>query len=214
MIFIITSFIFNIIKRSYKNTCDEFTLLNISYIDPVKGHIFIFNTLKQLIAKGIVNIKLRIGGYGYFESELKKFVDENNLGKYISFIGPLKYGSIEMITELKNADALIHPSVLTKDDKEGIPGAIVEAMFTGLPIISTYHGGIPYIIENNKTGILVKEWDIHGLSNAILNLMDSESYRELLGKSGQKYALDNLDLKDKEIELERIYLKLINKLDS
>jgi colanic acid/amylovoran biosynthesis glycosyltransferase len=205
----VPSKIFNSIGRTYNQVNNEFTLLIISYFDPVKGHIFILKALIQLIAQGLTNIKLRIAGYGFFESTIRDFTDENHLAQYVSFLGPLKYGSSELITEYKNADAFIHPSVVTKDDKEGIPGSIVEAMFAGLPVISTYHGGIPFIIENEKTGLLVKEWDIAGLANAIAKLMFDRVLREKIGKAGQEYALKHLDMDEKERELEEIYNKLI-----
>ena len=205
----VPSSIFNGIKKTYSQVNNEFTLLNISYFDPVKGHKFIFTALKQLIERGS-KIRLRIGGNGFYELKLKEYVDNNKLGEFISFLGPLKYGSKEMINEYNNADAFIYPSVITKDDKEGIPGAIVEAMFAGLPVISTYHGGIPFIIENEKTGLLVKEWDIVGLASAIKKLILDKKLREQIGKAGQEYALKYLDIAEKERKLEDIYNKLID----
>jgi colanic acid/amylovoran biosynthesis glycosyltransferase len=205
----VPSNIFYKIKRTYKQENNEFTLLNISYFDPVKGHIFIFNALRHLIDQGFSNIRLRIVGSGFYLSKLKEFIEKNKLIEYVSFLGSLKYGSAEMKDEYKNADAFIHPSVLTKEDKEGIPGAIVEAMFAGLPVISTYHGGIPYIIKNEETGLLVTEWDIPGLSNAIRKLMIDHKLREQIGKSGQEYAFKHLNIENKELELEEIYDRLI-----
>lgn len=205
----VPSGIFYGLKKTYEQGNKSFTILNISCLDPVKGHIFIFKAIKLLIEKGFTNIKLKIIGHGFHEPVLNKFVNENNLNKYVCFLGPLPYGSEAMISEFKNADAFIHPSVVTKDDKEGIPGALVEAMFAGLPVISTYHGGIPYVIENNKTGVLVKEWDIEELSKAILEFMNNQKLRERIGKVGQEYAFKHLALHEKEIELENIYERLI-----
>lgn len=206
----VPSLLFQGITKSYHRENRYFTLLNISSFDPVKGHIFIFEALKQLISKGINNITLKIAGYGFFERELRRFVAKNKLEEFVFFLGPLKYGSKEMIDELQNADAFIHPSVVTKSDKEGIPGAVVEAMFAGLPVISTFHGGIPYVIENEKTGLLVKEWDIAALAEKIKMLIDNADLREKLGRSGQKFALENLDLHNKEQELEDIYYSLLS----
>ena len=75
------------------------------------------------------------------------------MGKYVTWHGPTVYASEEHKKYLQNADVFVHPSVTdVNGDKEGIPGAIVEAMAAGLPVISTYHAGIPNIIKNNKTG--------------------------------------------------------------
>jgi len=194
-------------KRNYNREKKEFELLSVSYLDPVKGHLFIFKALQKLISRGISNVRLKIVGKGFYEPVLKKFIKENKLKDYVAFLGPVS--PIQLLAEFEKADGFIHPSVITKNDKEGIPGAIVEAMFSGLPVISTYHGGIPYIIENNKTGILVNEWDIDALSDAMVNLSQDPKLCEELGKAGQKYALAELDLEEKEKELESIYESLI-----
>lgn len=201
--------LFSNINRNYNKQKQEITLFNLSYLDPVKGHIFILKSLRTLIFNGIINIKLRIAGSGFYEPVIKRFIADNHLNDFVTFLGPLKYGSKQMLFEFENADIFIHPSVLTKNDKEGIPGAIVEAMFASLPIITTYHGGIPYIVVNESTGILVNEWDVEALSNAIKRLAESTELRKVLGTAAKVYAINNLELREKEIELEYIYSSLI-----
>ena len=134
------------------------------------------------------------------------------MGEYVSWNGSTVYASREHKKYLRNADVFVHPSVTdVNGDKEGIPGTIVEAMAAGLPVISTYHAGIPYIINNNKTGLLIKEWDIEALKNTILKIASDSTLRRYLGKNGQEYAMQNLNIKEKEIELEKIYESLISK---
>lgn len=186
-------------------------IFTISNLCAKKGHIFQFKAIKKLIDYGISNFHFRIAGSGELEQELKKYVKENELSQYISFLGPLKYGSPEMLQEFKNADIFLHPSVTAPNgDKEGIPGTIIEAMSSGLPVISTIHAGIPYVIENNKTGILVEEWDIDALAVALKRLIEIRDEREKLGLAAQSYSLNNLDLHAKEKELEEIYDSLIS----
>ena len=83
----------------------------------------------------------------------------------------------------------------------------------GLPVISTYHGGIPYVIKNYETGLLVNEWDIDGLANAIKTLYINRGLCIKIGTAGQEYALKNLDIIEKEKELEDIYDMLIDKFN-
>lgn len=185
---------------------DCITLLILATLVPQKGHLFLLRSLKHLFESGINNFHLRIVGGGELETELKAFVSNNNLAQYVSFIGVITYGSKQMHEEYNNADVFIHPSVIAPNgDKEGIPGTIVEAMSAGLPVISTYHAGIPYIIENSNTGILVKEHDILALSEAIKKLIENVELRNQIGVQGQNYACKYLNLKNKEIELESIY---------
>jgi colanic acid/amylovoran biosynthesis glycosyltransferase len=151
-------------------------------------------------------IKLRIVGQGYLELDLKGYVDKNELHEHVDFIGSLKHLSREFLDEFNNADVFIHPSVISRtNEKEGIPGAIVEAMASGLPVLSTFHAGIPYVIRNGETGLLVNEWDTDRLAECIIKLAGNAKLREKIGLQAQRYAVENLDLKQKQIELENIY---------
>jgi len=187
-------------------------LLILASLVPQKGHIFLLESIKRLVKSGIDNFELRISGTGELENKLRNYVKENNLSENVTFTGVIKYGSKEMLKEYHNADIFVHPSVIAPNgDKEGIPGTIIEAMSAGLPVISTYHAAIPYIIENEKTGLLVKEWDVKGLADAIERLINDIELRRRLGQNAQKYALENLDLIEKEKELESIYDGLLIK---
>ena len=196
--------------QKYNDISDKTCLLILSGLVPQKGHFFLLHALKSLIEKGRLNFELRIVGSGPLESKLQKFVQQNDLCSRVFFIGAVKYGSEAMFTEYRNADLFVHPSITdVNGDKEGIPGAIVEAMTAGLPIISTFHAGIPYVIENEKTGLLVNEWDVPALANAIERLMQDVELRKRLGEAAKKYAVEYLDLHKKEVELEAIYSSLL-----
>lgn len=198
------------IKRDYQQK-RTLTILILASLVPQKGHLFLLKSVKKLIESGISNFVLRIAGTGELETKLKSFVNKNNLHKYVVFTGVLKYGSKEMVEEYKQADIFVHPSIIAQNgDKEGIPGTIIEAMSAGLPVVSTNHAGIPYVIESGKTGLLVNENDIEALTNAIHQLIEDKNMREQIGIAGQEYALQHLDVKEKEKELEDIYNRLIN----
>ena len=195
-------------KKNYTEN-EDVTLIIISCLDPQKGHRYMLESL-MLVHQQNKKIKLKIFGTGSIEKEIKKIINKNNMNSYVSLNGKLTYGSKEHLNELYEADIFIHPSVQAKNgSKEGIPGAIVEAMASGLPVISTYHAGIPYIINNMETGILISEWDVNGLSESIKLLINDVKLRTKLGKAGQAYATENLDLDVKEIELESIYNNLL-----
>lgn len=188
----------------------DFTLLILATLTPKKGHRDLLYALNNLIKKGICNFKLRIVGSGPLEVELKRLVKNLSIDSYIHFVGSVPYLSDQMLEEIKNADIFIHPSV-TDDmgNKEGIPTIIIEAMASGLPVVSTYHAGIPSVISHNKTGLLVNEHDIDNLANEILKLMNNNTLRKEIGQNAQEFALKNLNLNEKEKELEDIYKQLI-----
>jgi colanic acid/amylovoran biosynthesis glycosyltransferase len=189
---------------------DNLRLLILASLVPKKGHIFLFRSLQKLVDSGINNFRLRVVGTGRMESDLKNYVLNNNLSDLIDFIGVVNYGSEEMFAEYYNADIFIHPSVIAPDgDKEGIPGTLVEAMSAGIPVLSTYHAGIPSVIESGKTGLLVKENDVDALAGSLIHLLQNRDMRRQLGLAGQEYALKYLDIKLKTKELAGIYSELI-----
>ena len=196
-------------KRDYntrKNGIVNFLI--ISRLVPKKGHLFLLEAFMKAY-KYNTKIRLIICGTGPSYKSISNFIKVNHM-HYVTLYGRIKYASRKHFLLLKNADIFIHPSLIFSGDKEGIPGTIVEAMAAGLPIISTYHAGIPYVIKHNSTGLLVNSWDTDALTESIVKLASTNKLRKELGLQGQDYALKNLDICEKEKELEFIYESIIN----
>jgi colanic acid/amylovoran biosynthesis glycosyltransferase len=192
--------------RSYSSSLEFTQLLIIANLIEKKGHLFLFEVLKRLSEKGTVGFNLIVVGSGFLEDQLKAFVRENGLTDHIRFIPRIDYLSEEFVRLYYDSDIFIHPSVTDSwGEKEGIPGVLVEAMATGLPVISTRHAGIPSIIENGKTGLLVDEWNIPELLHALESLISDPSKREELGRAGQNFVVHELNIANKEKELETLY---------
>ncbi len=202
---------FSDIKRDIKLLNNKIILLTAGRLDEKKGHIFMIQTLKKLIENGYTNFEWIIAGEGYMKKKILREIKSSALEDKIKLIGSYNYDKGELNDLFFQTDIYVQPSITASDkDKEGLPGTLIEAMAAGLPVISTYHAGIPSVITNNKTGILVKEWDIEGLMGAILSLSKNNFLRNALGKSGQEYAINTLDVQIKEIELEKIYFEILN----
>ena len=196
------------IERDYKMG-PECNLMMLSYLDPVKGHLFALKALNKLVEKGVINFRLRIYGDGHYRKEIEAKIIELKLRGMVTLEGSLQYLSKPFLKAFEEADIFLHPSVKTRNDKEGVPGAMVESMFSGLPTIATFHGGIPYVIKNNSTGILVEENDEIALSDAIHKLMMQSVLRKSLGTRAREYALKNLVLVKRQEVLESIYNKCL-----
>ena len=196
-------------KHQYPKGQKVITFLIISGLVPKKGHIFLLKAFKKSYKRN-KDIRLTIVGEGPLHKEIADFISQNNMNSYVSLKGKTIYASEEHKAYFRNSDVFIHPSVTdVNGDKEGIPGAIVEAMAAGLPVISTYHAGVPYIIDDQNTGLLVKEWDVPSLKKRILMLAESSLLRKNLGENAQEFAMSHLNLIKKEKELEEIYNSLI-----
>jgi colanic acid/amylovoran biosynthesis glycosyltransferase len=198
------------LERNYINEKATVNFLIISELVTKKGHLFLMESFKKAHEKN-PNIMLTIIGDGVCKEKILNYISSQKLADFIRFEGSVVYKSEKHLDYLKNHDVFVHPSITdTKGDKEGIPGAIIEAMASGLPVISTFHGGIPYIIKSDERGLLVNENDTSALTEAILKLAESESLREKFGKAGQNFAIKELDILIREKELEKVYNQLIN----
>lgn len=75
---------------------------------------------------------------------------------------------------------------------EGTPVSISEAMMSGLPVVSTYHAGIPDIISHEKTGFLVEEGDLAGMAYWMMRLAEEPLLAQRIGTAAHAYAMEYL----------------------
>lgn len=112
---------------------------------------------------------LEIVGDGALHNELLKFTQDLGLIDKVTFHGAKPPEFIKDL--LVESDVFLLPSITdSKGDMEGIPVALMEAMASGLIVVSTFHSGIPELIENGKGGFLVPEKDELAIAEAILKL--------------------------------------------
>ncbi len=184
-------------------------LLIISSLTPQKGHLFLLRAFRKVVQKH-KNVFLTIVGDGPEKNKIRKYIRESEIPN-IRLKNYVDFASAEHLRYLEESDIFIHPSITDeRGNKEGIPGSLVEAMVAGLPVISTFHAGIPHIVKHRKTGLLVGENDCKALESAITEMLEDKKLRTTLGKNAMKYANENLDIRVKEANLEQLYLDAIS----
>ncbi len=94
-----------------------------------------------------------------------------------------------------------HSITASNGDMEGTPVAILEASAAALPVVSTIHAGISDVVENNKTGLLVKEHDVDNMAKNMLYILDNQNEAINMGKNGRTYIKDNFCM---EIHLQKL----------
>lgn len=197
-------------ERKYPNK-KSIRLLIICSLTEKKGHLFLLKAFKQAAARTDKNLHLDIAGDGELRQTIEEFIRQENI-KNVKLHGLVAYGSEQHHKLLNEADIFVHPSITTaQGEKEGIPGALIEARSSGLPVVSTYHAGIPYIVEHGETGLLAKENAVQELAEHIVMLADNRELRQKIGEQGQSYTLKHLDVAEKERDLERIYDQLLGR---
>jgi glycosyltransferase involved in cell wall biosynthesis len=84
---------------------------------------------------------------------------------------------------------------------DNLPTVIMEAMATGLPVVSTNIGGIPEMVIQNATGFLIQPGDIAALADAIEKLIDDRSLAQRLGEAGHQRAQELFSIEKNVREL-------------
>ena len=147
------------------------------------------------------NIKLHISGSGQEEKFLKKYVEDNKMDNVI-FIG--QKNKKELYEEIKNCIATILPS----NCFETFGMANIESFIHGKPVIASNIGGIPEIVEHNKTGLLFEPKDIETLRAHILKYWNNNELVICHGKNGYKKAIEKFTYKTCLDKLDKIYKEL------
>lgn len=189
---------------------EPFTMLTIGTLVPKKGHLSTLKAIRK-IKENHPSLRFiyNIVGDGPLREELTEYVNQNSLNGIVNFKGFMKRN--EFISELKSAHVFVHPSVTAKSgDKEGIPGTISEALSSGLPVISTYHAGIPSVIQDGVNGFLVKENDHDAIAEKLLLLINDNNLRMKMAANAKKNAAEKLDIHRKSEQLEKIYSSFIS----
>jgi len=97
---------------------------------------------------------------------------------------------------LREADTVAAPSVPTRDGRrEGIPVALMEAMASGVPVVASRLSGIPELVEDGHTGLLVPPADAAELARAIARLQASPALRNRLAAAGRAQVIQAFDLR-------------------
>jgi len=128
---------------------------------------------------------LDIVGEGPNEAMLKAETARLGLNEIVRFHGGLPHRrTLEL---LQQAEIFVLPSVTAGDgDMEGIPVAIMEAMAMGLVVVSTFHSGIPELVEDGVSGRLVPERDVEALADAIASIVADPQSWSRYGNAGRK----------------------------
>lgn len=102
----------------------------------------------------------------------------------------------EVAAHMRHATAFVQHSITPRvgpatGDSEGTPVAILEAMMSGIPVISTRHGGIPEVLRNGETGFLVEERDFDAMANAMTHLATHPQLAANMGAQARNDALQH-----------------------
>lgn len=143
---------------------------------PVKGYKYLIEALHHLLRQ-IPNVTFLILGDGPLRNDLEQLADNLGLSKKIIFLG----WRSDVSRILSILDLFVISSL-----NEGMGRVLVEAMALGKPIVATRVGGIPSVVADGESGLLVPSRDSMGLAEAMGKLLNSPERAREMGEEGRK----------------------------
>ncbi len=170
-----------------------FTAVCVASFEEVKGHRYLLDACRLLAERG-VELRCRLVGDGPLRAELETQVRDLGLDDVVELLGARPRPEVAEI--LAGADVAVCPSNFTpQGDREGIPVALMEAMATGLAVVASDISGIPELVEDGVTGLLVPPGDPQALADAVRRLHDDAGLRSRLGEAARARVEHDFDLR-------------------
>jgi colanic acid/amylovoran biosynthesis glycosyltransferase len=154
------------------------------------------------------NVKLIQIGSGRLTESLIALAQELGITKQVHFLGSQPHSAVQRW--MRGAEIFVLPSETASDgDSEGLPMVLGEASACGIPIVSTWHSGIPEIVLHGDTGLLSAEKDVVCLADHLDLLLGDRSLGEKLGRKGREHTVDCFDIRKQTAKLETIYHQIL-----
>lgn len=183
------------LKLSSQINLKDFVIGTIAELHPVKGLEYLIQSIPE-IKKQKPNIKLIIIGSGTLEKKLKSLTEKLDLEKTVIFSGFVENAS----TLLLAFDIFVISSI-----SEALAYTAIESSSAGLPIIATRVGGIPEIIKDQETGILIEPKNSKQISEKILWLLNNQEQAQKIGEKAKENILEKFSFKKSLEKIKDLY---------
>jgi glycosyltransferase involved in cell wall biosynthesis len=164
-----------------------------------RGIFYIRDAMLRLVQR-IPGLKLTIAGPGAPADEVMRFFGPQ-LATNVEVRPVIAAGSMQEL--YAEHDIFVFPSLM-----EGLPSVLLEAMASGMPVITAETCGMPDMVQDGFNGLLVPPADANGLENAIARLAESEELRERLGRAAQE-SMKRYEWSTAAEKLEDLFLRVV-----
>ena len=165
---------------SPKTVADFPYILYVGMLVPSKGIEVLIRAFDR-IRREHPDARLVLIGSGYAEDQFRSLVRASALDQAVLFIPPMSQA--ELATWMQGSLCLVLPSF-----SEGLGRVVLEAMASSRPVVATRVGGIPELVLDQVTGILVPPGDVNQLADALLSVLKDPKAAEAMGGRGRDRA--------------------------
>jgi colanic acid/amylovoran biosynthesis glycosyltransferase len=182
-------------------------LLSVARLTEKKGMEYAVRAVALLVEAGY-SLTYQIVGEGPLRLMLQELIRELGVSAHVQLLGWRDHKDVMAL--LEQAQVLLAPSVTSADgDEEGIPNAIKEAMAVGVLVLSTWHGGIPELVEDGVSGVLVGQRDATALAQGLRRILDRPEQWSSMGRAARRRVESEFDIQRLNDELLALYNRVI-----
>ncbi len=177
-------------------------------VDSTKGHKEAILAMAKVVREVPRTVLAIVGETSRQEAglmnDLKNLAQKAGIGERVIFTGARS----DMPAMYAAADLVIMPSL--DSAREGFGRVLIEGMAMGKATVATRTGGIPEVVEDGETGLLVPTEDVEALARAIVELLRNEKRRREMGEKGYERVKELFDLEKTVAQVEGVYGELLN----
>jgi glycosyltransferase involved in cell wall biosynthesis len=177
---------------------DAFVIGIVATLRSWKGHEYLLEAFSNIATP---NMHLVLVGGGPQRENLEKQVKQLGLEKQVTFSGNQE----DVVPWLRSMDLFVLPSYAN----EGVPQSMMQAMFSGVPVIGTPVGSVDEILIDNQTGLMVEPRNTQSLQKAILKMMNDETLRNQLSAQALNHVKGNYSFSHMIERMEAIFKESI-----
>lgn len=166
---------------------------------PPKGHTYLLDAIVRLQSQ-FPDVKTLVVGDGALLRPMEEKAQALGLSDAVVFTG-IRRDVPEILALL---DVFVLPSLW-----EGLPIALLEAMAAGLPVVATRVGGVPEVVEDGVTGLLVPPRDPDALAEAITRLLRDPDLRCKMGQAGRERVESEFSVEKMVRKTETLYEEVL-----
>ena len=161
-------------------------ILGVGRLDPIKGFEHLIDACAKLAEQG-ADFECHIVGEGPLRPALERRIVRLGLQGRVLLLGARPQEQVQ--AAMREASVFVLACVVTpKGDRDGIPVALMEAMATGLPVVSTDVSGIPELVIDGVTGRLAPPGDAQALADCLVNLLSDRSKAQQLALAARAHV--------------------------
>ena len=155
------------------------------------------------------NLEYNLIGDGPLREKFENLIEELEIQPFVKLHG--WKNQTDIIKILDTCQLFVAPSVTATDGNQDAPvNTLKESMAMGLPVIGTYHGGIPELVEDGVSGFLVPEKDADAIAHKLSYLIEHPKIWPQMGKAGRARVEQKYDMNKLNDELVELYQQLLD----